>query len=99
MCSADFAYGNESTIQSLSCELLLIHGKLMGFRIKVFTKQFVCFLFPVCLRLVEKMIAGIQVLLTCMRFILLVTRITSGKMSVNFIQFLLSSSATGINSI
>ena len=71
----------------------------MGFLIKIFTKQFVCLLFPVCLRLVENMIAGIQVLLTCMRFILLVTRITSGKMSVNFIQFLLSSSATGINSI
>ena len=49
---------------------------VMGFRIKIFPKQFVCLLFPVCLLLVENMIAGIQVLLAC---------ITSGKMSVNFI--------------
>ena len=57
----------------------------MGFRIKIFKKQFVCLLFSVCsfITLVESMIA-------CS----LITRITSAKMSANFMQFLLSSSAT-----
>ena len=37
------------------------NGKLMGFRIKIFKKQFVCLLFPVrsSITLVENMIAGI----------------------------------------
>ena len=50
MCSTDFtcvSCVNGSTIQSVLRELLLIDGKLMGFRIKLFKKQFVCLLFSV----------------------------------------------------
>ena len=70
----------------------------MGFRIKIFKKQFVCLLFSVCsfITLVENMIAASKSLIN-LRFILLIqcliTRITS-KMSGNFMQFILSSSAT-----
>ena len=73
----------------------------MGFRIKIFKKQFVCLLFSVCsfITLVENMIAASNsLILLNLRFILLIqcliTRITSAKMSGNFIQFILSSSAT-----
>ena len=73
----------------------------MGFRIKIFKKQFVCLLFSVCsfITLVENMIAASKsLILLNLRFILLIqcliTRITSAKMSGNFIQFILSSSAT-----
>ena len=73
----------------------------MGFRIKIFKKQFVCLLFSVCsfITLVENMIAASKsLILLNLRFILLIqsliTRITSAKMSGNFIQFTLSSSAT-----
>ena len=73
----------------------------MGFQIKIFKKQFICLLFSVCsfIKLVGNMIAASKsLILVNLRFILLiqclVTRITSGKMSGNFIQFVLSSSAT-----
>ena len=71
----------------------------MGFRIKIFQKQFVCLLFSICsfITLVENMIAASKSLIN-LRFILLIqcliTRITSKKMSGNFMQFILSSSAT-----
>jgi len=54
----------------------------MSFRIEIFKKQFVCLLFSVRRHI-------------NLRFSLLFTRITSAKMPANFIQFLLSSSATG----
>ena len=59
---------------------IAFNGKLMSFRIEIFKKQFVCLLFSV----------GRHINL---RFSLF-TRITSSKMPANFIQFLLSSSAT-----
>ena len=67
----------------------------MSFRIKIFKKSFVCLLFSVgsFITLVENMIAGILFDKYNLRFIL-ISRITSAKMSVNFIQFLLSNSAT-----
>ena len=73
----------------------------MGFRIKIFKKQFVCLLFSVCsfITLVGNMIAASRsLILLNLRFILfiqcLITRIAFAKMSGNFIQFILSSSAT-----
>ena len=74
----------------------------MGFRIKIFKKQFVFLLFSACsisfITLVENMIAASKSFNINLRFILLIqcliTRITSAKMSGNFIQFILSSSAT-----
>ena len=95
MCSADF------TDDPVSVTWIAFNGKLMRFRIKIFKKQFVCLLFSVCsfITLVENMIAASKsLILLNLRFILLIqcliTRITSAKMSVNFIQFILSSSAT-----
>ena len=73
----------------------------MGFRIKIFKKQFACLLFSVCsfITLVENMIAASKsLILLNLRFIpliqCLITRVTSAKMSGNFIHFILSSSAT-----
>ena len=95
MCSADF------TDDPVSVTWIASNGKLMGFRIKIFKKQFVCLLFSVCsfITLVENMIAASKsLILLNLRFILLIqcliTRITSAKMSGNFIQFILSSSAS-----
>ena len=62
---------------------IAFNGKLMSFRIEIFKKQFVC---GYCF-----LLAGI---LTCVSAFFLLTRITSSKMPANFIQFLLSSSAT-----
>ena len=63
----------------------------MGFRIKIFKKQFICLLFSICSFIT-------LVVNTNLRFILLIqcliTSTTSVKISGNFIQFTLSSSAT-----
>ena len=74
---------------------LLLTAFNWSFRIKIFKKQFVCFSFSVgsFITLVENMITGILFDKYNLRFIL-ISRITSAKMSANFIQFLLSSSAT-----
>ena len=95
MCSADF------TDDPVGVTWIAFNGKLMRFRITIFKKQFVCLLFSVCsfITLVENMIAASKsLILLNLRFILLIqsliTRITSAKMSGNFIQFTLSSSAT-----
>ena len=95
MCSADV------TDDPVSVTWIASNGQLMGFRKKIFKKQFVCLLFSVCsfITLVENMIAASKsLILLNLRFILLIqsliTRITSAKMSGNFIQFTLSSSAT-----
>ena len=79
----------------VSVTWIAFNGKLMSFRIKIFKKQFVCLLFSVgsFMTLVENMIAGILFDKYNLRFIL-ISRITFAKMSANFIQFLLSSSAT-----
>ena len=71
----------------------------MGFRIKIFKKQFVCLLFSVCsfITLVENMIAASKsLILTCVSSFLFRVLLldTSAKMSGNFMQFILSSSAT-----
>ena len=42
ICSADFTCGNGSTIQSVLRECF--NSKLMGFRVKIFKKQFACLL-------------------------------------------------------
>ena len=95
MCSADF------TDDPVSVTWIAFNGKLMRFRITIFKKQFVCLLFSVCsfITLVENMIAASNsLILLNLRFILLIqcliTRITSAKMSGNFKQFILSSSAS-----
>ena len=67
---------------ALSHRTIAFNGKLMSFRIEIFKKQLVCLLFSVRQHI-------------NFRFSLLFTRITSSKMPANFIQFLLSSSATG----
>ena len=68
----------------------------MGFRIKIFKKQLVYLLFSICSSIT--LVENIEVVDINLRFILLIqcviTRITSAKMSGNFIQFTLSSSAT-----
>ena len=58
ICSARF-YLWRSTIQSVLRECF--NGKLVGFRVKIFKKQFAvyCFLFCSFILLVENMIAGI----------------------------------------
>ena len=65
----------------VSATWIAFNGKLMSFRIEIFKKQFVSVLFSVRWHI-------------NLRFIFLLTRITSAKMPANFIQFLLSSSAT-----
>ena len=68
--------------------MIAFNDKLMSFRLKFFKKQFVCVLFSVC--------SDRIFCLNNLHFILLITRITSAKMSANFIQFLLSGLAASL---
>ena len=103
MCSASFLVEtNPDDPVSVMWIAFAFNGKLKGFWIKIFKKQFVCLLFSTCsfITLVENMItASKSLILTCVSSFLvliqcLITPITSAKMSGNFIQFTLSSSAT-----
>ena len=74
MCSRRF-YLWEQIHDPVSVTWIAFNGKLMGFRKKIFKKQFVCLLFSVCsfIALVENMIVR--------QHRSLITRITSAKMS------------------
>ena len=83
----------------VSVTWIAFNGKLMGFGIKIFKKQFVCLLFSICSFIHNISWKHDHRILTCVSSFLvliqcLITRITSANMLGNLIQFILSSSAT-----
>ena len=73
---------------SSQCYVNAFNGKLMGFRIKIIKKKFVCLLIVFCLFIHNVSWKHDR------RHLSFITRITFAKMLANFIQFLPSISAT-----